>query len=126
MGTVHRRVSDPDQWGADIRAQARADKIKVRTGTADADQHVVWAFLQHLDKRQTSPEDLARVGRQLGAVPEAMERAVLRRHKVKRVIRAENQRAAAVCEHCGARLYVDWSTTPAFMEGEVFDVECTG
>jgi hypothetical protein len=42
-----------------------------------------------------------------------------------RVIRAEGTRAAAACPDCGARLYVDWTTMPPFMEGEVFETDCT-
>jgi len=40
-GHVVRQVDDPDAWRAEIKANARADKIKVRT--ANEDQNAAWA-----------------------------------------------------------------------------------
>jgi hypothetical protein len=124
FGEVIRRVDDPDDWRAEIKVQARADKIKVRTGTANSDNGVVWAYLRHLDDREI-PEEEMRATFERGRVSgEAIERAALRGHNVPRILRAEGTQAASVCVECGARLYVDTSTSPPLMEGEVFDNDC--
>jgi hypothetical protein len=112
-------------WRDEIKAKARADKIRVRTGVSDQDEQVAWAYLKHLDDKVRSRGYNPRLGDHLSAVQEAFERARLRGHSVTRVIRAEGMRAAAACPDCGARLYVDWTTMPPFMEGEVFDLDCT-
>jgi hypothetical protein len=57
-------------------------------------------------------------------VHEAFERASLHGHGSMSVIRADGERAAAVCLACGGRLYVDWRKSPVFMEGDVFDADC--
>lgn len=81
--------------------------------------------LKHLDDKVRSGDHNRRLGDHLSAVQEAFERARLRGHTLTRVIRAEGSRAAAACPDCGARLYVDWTTMPPFMEGEVFDIDCS-
>lgn len=125
MGHVVARVADTQAWRDEIKAKARADKIKVRTGLSDHDDYVAWAYLKHLDDKVRSGDRNPLLGDHLSAVQEAFERARLRGHTVTRVIRAEGTRAAAACPECGARLYVDWSIMPPFMEGEVFDVDCS-
>lgn len=125
MGHVVARVPDTKAWREAIKAKARADKIKVRTGLSNQDEHVAWAYLQHLDDRDERKDDTRRLADHLDSVQEAFERARLRGHSLNRVIRAEGSRAAAACPDCGARLYVDWTTMPPFMEGEVFDIDCT-
>jgi hypothetical protein len=44
MGHVVARVADTKAWRDEIKAKARGDKIKVRTGLSHHDDHVVWAF----------------------------------------------------------------------------------
>jgi hypothetical protein len=123
MGHVTRRADDPATWRDEIKAQARADRIRVRTGVSAGDPEVAWAYLKHLDERTVDDDELERMARHLAAVHDAFARAGLRGHEDCRVIRAESCRAAAVCLSCGARLYVDWNADPPFMEGEVFEVE---
>jgi len=124
MGFVVARADDADGWRRTLKAEARADKIRVRTGTADSDDHVVWAYLKHLDQQQIPHEELHERCRRGDAIREAMSRALLRGHTVEHVIRAEDTRAAAACRACGARLYVDSASDPPFMEGEVFEIDC--
>jgi hypothetical protein len=124
MGHVARRPEDIHEWRSRIRAQARVDRIKVRTGISTRDPTVVWAYLKHLDHQELTETQQDSMSRHLTAVEEAFERVRLRGHNVRRVLRAENDRAAAVCEVCGARLYLDWSESPTFMEGEVFEMDC--
>lgn len=105
--------------------EGRADKIKVRTGLSHQDDHVAWAYLKHLDDKVRRREYDPRFADHMSAVQEAFERAGLRGHSVNRVIRTEGTKAAAACPDCGARLYVDWTTMPPFMEGEVFESDCS-
>jgi hypothetical protein len=125
MGHIVARVTDTEAWRGEIKAKARADKIKVRTGISHHDEHIAWAYLKHLDEKVQSRTYNPRMADHMNAVHEAFERARLRGHTVARVIRAEGTRAAAACPECGARLYIDWTTMPPFMEGEVFDVDCS-
>ena len=102
MGHVVRRVPDTKVWRDEIKAKARADKIRVRTGLSHQDEHVAWAYLKHLDDRVRSGDRNPRLADHLDAVQEAFERARLRGHTLARVIRAEGTRAAAACPECGA------------------------
>jgi hypothetical protein len=45
MGEVVAVVDDTDVWRDEIRKQARADRIKVRTGASN--HEVAWAYLKH-------------------------------------------------------------------------------
>lgn len=114
-------TDDPEGWRAAIRANARADKIKVRTGAGSND---AWAYLKVLDEREASLDELGVAMRQMEVVEDAFQRALLRGHLIRQVLRGESGRAAAVCPDCGARLYIDATKRPPFMEGEVFDQEC--
>jgi len=107
-------------WGV----HARADKIRVRTGTAIADGHVVWAYLKRLDELRPSNDEISARHRHGDVVREAMQRASLRGHIVESVIRGEGARAAAACARCGARLYIDSAKKPPLLEGEVFEADC--
>jgi hypothetical protein len=120
---VVRRPDDVEEWRRDMRAQARSDKLRIRTGVAEGDDSTAWALL-HRPERDMDDQEMADFRSRQDTVREAMSRAGLRGHKVDRVIRSENRQAAAVCRRCGARMYVDWRAGPAFMEGEVFDVDC--
>jgi hypothetical protein len=124
MGHVVVRVGDAQEWRRSLKAQARADKIRVRTGTAIADEHVAWAYLKHLDGRRPAYDETDARSRHGDVVREAMGRASLRGHVVRSVIRSEGTKAAGACACCGARLYVDSASNPPLWEGEVFDVDC--
>lgn len=124
MGHVARAPDDIDEWRKAMRAKARADRVKIRTGRSARDPTIVWAYLKHLDDRRLTEREQGSAARHIHAVSEAFERAKLRGHDVRRVLRAENEQAAAVCGRCAARLYVDWGQTPVYMEGEVFDLDC--
>lgn len=124
-GNVIARVHDTKGWRDEIKAKARADKIKVRTGVALHDEHVAWAYLEHLERREPTREEGRQSANQLDAVREAFERAAERGHHIKQMIRAEGTRGAAACPDCGARLYIDWTEMPPLMEGEVFELDCS-
>lgn len=124
MGHVVRAPEDIPEWRKVIRAKARADRVKIRTGRSARDPTVVWAILKRPNEGALTEEEQEERIRHLNAVEEAFQRAGLHGHRVRRVIRAEHAQAAAICERCGARLYVNWSRAPAYMEGEVFEVSC--
>lgn len=44
MGNVIRRVEDPAEWRREIKAKARADRIRVRTGLSARGPNIVWAL----------------------------------------------------------------------------------
>jgi hypothetical protein len=119
-GFVIVQSDDPDSWRKNLKAEARADKIRVRTGIADADDQVVWAYLKRLDEHPLSDDELDERYRHIDAVQEAMARSRFRGHSIRSLIRSEGNRAAAFCESCGARLYLDTSYDPPLMDGEVF------
>jgi hypothetical protein len=123
-GYLVTQAEDPENWRRTMREKARADKLEVRTGVARDDPDLVWAYLKHLDDQELSAEERASVRRQGDTVEEARERARLRGHKSTRLIRVEGTRGAGTCEDCGARLYLDWSEEPPFMEGEAFEADC--
>ena len=126
MGHIVARVADTQAWREEIKAKARADKIRVRTGVPNQDDHVAWAYLQHLEQKEVTVGDKGRLADHLDAVQAAFDRAALRGHTIARAIRAEGTRAAAACPDCGARLYVDWTSMPPLTEGEVFELDCAG
>lgn len=121
QGYIAVRTQDPEAWRAEIKAKARADKIKVRTGAGSSD---AWAYLKKLDDQEASYEVMRAAMERIDVVQEAFGRASLRGHLVRRIVRSEGGRAAAACPDCGARLYIDTNVHPPFMEGEVFDQDC--
>lgn len=123
-GHVVARVADPRAWRDEIKAKARADKIKVRTGLSYQDDHVAWAYLKHLDDNVRRREYNPRFADHMSAVQEAFAcSAPWPPREPSHPRRGHESRS--VCSDCGARLYVDWTTMPPFMEGEVFDADCT-
>src|SRR5262249_55034343 len=83
-------------------------------------------YLKHLDDNPSTNDEVGARFDLGDVVREAMERAGLRGHLVRSVIRSEGTRAAAACSRCGARLYVDSAETPPLLEGEVFELDCAG
>lgn len=75
MGHVARRPADIPEWRSRIRAQARVDRIKVRTGVSTRDPTIVWAYLKHLDSRTVTEAEDRSMSRHLRAVEEGFERA---------------------------------------------------
>ncbi len=124
MGHVVARVADTKAWRDEIKAKARADKIKVRTGLSNQDERVAWAYLRHLDDKVRSNDYDPRLADHLDAVQEAFwARAAARPHRQPRDPRRGHPRRGRMP---GLRRppLVDWTTMPPFMEGEVFDTDC--
>ena len=116
-------VEDPQAWRAEIRRQARRDKIAMRSfivGRTAAGLWRVWA-----GKQQTYDVERMRQLMERGAAQsEAADRATLRGHSIHEWLRARDAEAAARCSRCGARLYVDVSAEPPIVSGEVFETDC--
>jgi hypothetical protein len=112
---------DPEQWRAEIRAKARADKIRVftirsgdgaiaglrRTVPKDQELAVLSAALQRSEVLQ----GVAARARQLG-------------HEIVHWV-AHDQESIAMCARCPARVYVRFGVDPLVLDGEALDQVCT-
>lgn len=120
---VSAEVADPKVWRDEIRLQARRDKIRMRSfvlGRTSTGLYRVWAGKQ----RGYDLEGLRRL-MEVGSVQrEAAERAALHGHTIRRWLRVRDDEAAARCESCGGRLYVDASQHPPLISGDLFEAEC--
>jgi hypothetical protein len=113
---------DPELWRAEIRAKARADKIRVMT-IRSGDRAIAAV-------RRTVPKD-----QEFAVLTAAMERSEVLRHAAERarllgheIVRwvAHDQESIASCPRCHARVYVRLDTDPPVVDGEVFEQSCTG
>lgn len=108
-------VDDPDAWRAAIRRQARADRIKVRTGV---NEHIVWALLSE-GSTAAREEEGERYGEVLAlAVPRAIEC----RHEPVFGLR-DGDEALLRCDRCDALGYADAASGP-LIGGALFEDAC--
>lgn len=109
--------ADPEQWRAEIRAQARKDKIHVVTGRdgdgAFAARHrpVSDAELRTELARGETLRSLAATARELGHQPGSWLRS--------------GDESITVCSRCDARIYVR-TTTALVTDGEALQQPCSG
>jgi len=113
---------DPEQWRAEIRAKARADKIRVVT-IRSGDRAI--AVL-----RRTVPKDqelaLLSAALERGEVLHGIaERAGLLGHEIVRWV-AHDEESIAMCRRCQARVYVRLDAEPPVVDGEALDEVCPG
>jgi hypothetical protein len=111
---------DPELWRAEIRAKARADKIRVLT-IRSGDRAI--AAL-----RRTVPKDqefaVLSAAMERGEVLRgAAERARLRGHEIVRWV-AHDQESIAMCPRCQARIYVRLDIDPPVVDGEALEKPC--
>lgn len=111
---------DPEKWRAEIRAKARADKIRVftirsgdraiaaRRGTVPKDQE--FALLSAALERGEVLRGVAEQARQLG-------------HEIVRWV-AHDEESIAMCPRCSARIYVRLDVDPPVVDGEALDELC--
>ena len=109
---------DPELWRAEIRAKARADKIRVIT-IRSGDRAI--AVLpangpEGSGVRGALRGDAAR----RGAPRRAAERARRLGHEIVRWV-AHDQESIAMCPRCQARIYVRLDTVPPVVDGEALD-----
>jgi hypothetical protein len=113
---------DPEPWRAEIRAKARADKIRVVT-IRSGDRAI--AVL-----RRTVPKDqelaLLSAALERGEVLRGVaERAGLLGHEIVRWV-AHDEESIAMCRRCRARVYVRLDAEPPVVDGEALDEVCPG
>lgn len=92
-------IGDPDEWRAQIKRQARADRIKVRTGAKDRFVYAVLAegaTAERLDEGHRYVRMLERIA----------PLAVKHRHEPKVVVR-DGDEALFGCQRCPAIGYTD-------------------
>jgi hypothetical protein len=123
FGHVVARVDDPAEWRAGIRAQVRADKLRVRTFVVNEDERIVVAYLRPKQSEEQKYEELREVFAEMHVFEEAGHRASLYGHRPSRW-RSEEKKSAALCVRCGASIYLDRSTDPPILDGTAFEGEC--
>lgn len=110
-------VGDPAVWRNEIRRQARADRIKVRTGITN---RLVWALLHEAGATGSRHAESTRYMRALYRV---MPEAQTRRHEPNVVLR-DGDEALFQCERCDAFGYLDSSEERLIVGGELFEADC--
>src|SRR3954449_257576 len=107
-------VRDVEAWRAEIRRQARADQIKVRTGFNEA---IVWALLV----RVSDPDGLVGGRRYRRLLARTVPLAVELRHEPVLAVRDGDELVCA-CERCSALGYGD--AAEDVLGGGLFEDEC--
>lgn len=108
-------IEDVDAWRAEIRRQARADRIKIRTGMTDT---IAWALMAgELSASHEQEHD-----RYTDAMREAVPRAALLRHEPSVLLR-DGDETVCGCERCAAVGLVD-SGSHTLIGGSLFEDEC--
>jgi hypothetical protein len=110
-------AGDPELWRAAIRRQARADRIKVRTGMTN---EIVWALL---NESSAAGARHAESMRYMHAISHVMPDVHKRRHEPNVILR-DGDEALFKCERCDAFGYLDSSQEQPLIGGELFEVEC--
>lgn len=109
------RVDDPDTWRAEIKRQARADRIRVRTGqTGDK----LWAFLEG----PATETQLAEEERNFRLLDDLKSRAGLHGHALRVALR-DGEEVLLRCERCNAVGYADAAAGP-LIGGALFEEDC--
>jgi hypothetical protein len=111
-GHVARQIEDADAWRAAIRAQARADRIEVRTG---ADGCAVYALLVG------RPDDDTGDGEYMATLKEMAARASALGHEPALVARHRSEMLIS-CDRCPALGYAD--AEDHVIGGSLLDTGC--
>jgi hypothetical protein len=122
-GIVRARVSDPDRWRAEIRREARADRIKVRTSVDSRDPNVAVAIRVDFSRDQRK-ERTENASSALSWQFAAERAAKANGHDLVWLINYWGK-AAGHCLTCAARVYVDTTGEFPVVDGEIIDDECT-
>jgi hypothetical protein len=111
---------DPEQWRAEIRAKARADKIRVFT--IRAGDRAIAGLRRSVpkDKEFAFLSAALERGEVLGGVA---ERARLFGHEIVRWV-AHDEESIAMCPRCQARVYVRLDADPPVVDGEALEEPC--
>ncbi|MGH2844117.1 MAG: hypothetical protein ACRDKL_11125 [Solirubrobacteraceae bacterium] len=112
---------DPEAWRAEIRAKARADKIRVVT-IRSGDRAI--AARDRRTPKDQEDEELRVALEQAGALRGLAGRADRLGHQVNGWLRHDDE-AIAVCTQCQARLYVRFDDATPAVDGEALDDPCS-
>jgi hypothetical protein len=111
---------DPELWRAEIRAKARADKIRVFT-VRSGDRAIAGL-------RRTVPKD-----QEFAVLSAALERSEVLRGAAERARRlgheivrwvAHDEESIAMCPRCSAGIYVRLDADPPVVDGEAVQETC--
>lgn len=105
-------VDDPSAWRAGIRAQARADRIKVRTGVGDG---IVYALLVNASRRADEGDAY------IAALEEIVIAAAAYRHEPT-VVARDGSEVVVGCNRCPALAYAN--TDDHVLGGALVDDGC--
>lgn len=110
-------VEDPDAWRAEIKRQARADRIKVRTGITGG---TLWALTAGPLTDAQRAEDT----RYFHLFHRLESEAKVRGHAFRVALR-DGEEAVFRCERCDALGYADAAAGP-LVGGQLFESDCSG
>ena len=113
---VHRidDVEDVDAWRAEIKRQARADRIKVRTG---ANEHIAFAYIAG----GLTAERASEARRYTDIMQRAVPLAVLNQHEPSPLVR-DGDEVVCKCDRCSALGYAN--AEEDIIGGELFEDDC--
>jgi hypothetical protein len=113
---------DPEQWRAEIRAKARADKVRVIT--IRSSDRAIAARQRRIPKDRELAELTAALER-TEVLRGVAERARALGHEIVRWV-AHDAESIAMCSRCSARIYVRLDVDPPIVDGEALDDTCAG
>jgi hypothetical protein len=111
---------DPEQWRAEIRAKARADKVRVIT-IRDGERAIAAR-----QRRIPKDQELAELTRELDrsvVLRGLAERARQLGHEIDRWLR-HDQENIAICTRCPARISARFDAATPIVDGEALDDTC--
>jgi hypothetical protein len=109
-------IEDLDEWRAEMRKKARADRIKLRTGKTGGK---VWAVVHG----PLSSAQLSEGERFFVLADRVLGEARSRGHEARVALR-DGEEAVFKCESCGALGYAD--AAESIVGGAVFEEDCRG
>jgi hypothetical protein len=110
-------IEDSAKWRADLRRQARADRIKIRTGIGNSRTH---AYAILVEGGTGAREDEGE--RYMATMREAIPQASALRHQPALVLR-DGDESICKCERCPALGLVD-ARPDLLVGGSLFEDEC--
>jgi len=111
---------DPEEWRAEIRAKARADKIRVVT-IRSGDRAI--AARQRSIPRDQELAELTVALKQSEVLRGLERRAEQLGHEIGRWLRHDDE-GIAMCTRCPARIYVRFDGKMLVVDGEALDDPC--
>lgn len=110
------KVEDPGAWRAEIRRQARADHIKIRTGQGNG---VVWALLPEAGAEARAAETRRYMALLRVVVPQAV---ALGHEPV--VVFGDGEETLFGCDRCEVLGYASAGEPESIVGGDLFESDC--